>query len=639
MSCRGSEGAIAVIAMMVAGCGGDLRTIDVCGRGDRAALAEALAGGRLEVAVEDGDGRVVASAQVPAGGARVALSIADGEAVRVIGRDGAGAARAEGAAALDGGDVCVCLALTGQTAACAGLTCRVAADRCEFVDETGAIAGTRTIGLAAVDTTLVAAAPAVSHGRDAALRTAAGAEVALLRFDTGALPRTSVIEDAALELTALPPPATPSGIPVRVVPVREAWDEATASWNERASGVPWATPGCGAGSCGGEVWAMIDVDRAAQGHRALLGRRVAGWVSGGDENHGLALIGGGGPSAFWSGDGSGETPRLIVRYHMADDDLAPPVDAAICGNGLVEAGEGCDDGDRDDQDACTNACEVARCGDRIVRAGVEDCDDGNATNDDGCTTRCLRCADPNAAALFVDGDGRCYAHYATARNYGVAENACTEAGHGSLAVFETAAEQTRVLAGLGAPERVLWFGLSDRNDEGDFAWATGEPPAYDAFAAGEPAVPPASGDEDCGAVTGGAWSDLPCGQLHGYLCERAGWTVDGDGRAWLPVLGPPADWEAARLDCLRLEAHLAVPATAAEATRLEALVGVAAWLGLSEKAGEGALAWVTGEPVIETRFGAPPELERGTFCAKLGTDGLWSLAPCDARSRYVCEAE
>jgi cysteine-rich repeat protein len=641
MSSRGSELVVALLAAVLVACGGDVRTIEVCGRGDRAELAAALAGGQLEITILDADGTAIAEARVPAGGARAALRIDDGHAVRVTGRGADGALRAEGEAALDGGDVCVCLALAGQTAACAGLTCRVAADRCELVDESGAIAGSRELVLDAADTTLVAATPEQAHGGDPALRVTQGAEVALLRFDTRVLPRTSVIEEATLAIAALPPPAAPSGIPIVVVPVLEAWDEATATWSARASGAAWTSPGCGAGSCGDEPWAAVDVDHAAQAYRVLLGRRVAGWVSGAEANHGMALVGGGGETALWSREGQdqGAPPRLVIRYHMADDGLAPPVEGAICGNGIAEAGEGCDDGDRDDRDACTNACQPARCGDGVTRRGVEDCDDGNAVNDDGCTARCLRCADPNAAATFIDGDGRCYARYPTARNYGVAENACTEAGHGSLAVFETRAEQNAVLAGLGSPDRPTWIGLSDRNVEGTFAWATGAVPAFDGFAAGEPAVPPASADEDCVAVANGAWADLPCGQLHGYLCERAGWSIDADGRAWLPVLGPTTDWDGAQLDCLTLGAHLAVPGTDEENARLHALVGVPVWIGLAEKAREGALTWITGEPVGATHFAAAPELGPGTFCTKLGTDGLWSVSPCDARSRYVCEAE
>jgi cysteine-rich repeat protein len=37
---------------------------------------------------------------------------------------------------------------------------------------------------------------------------------------------------------------------------------------------------------------------------------------------------------------------------------------------------------------CTNSCKTAKCGDRIVHAGVEECDDGNMIAGDGCSPSC-----------------------------------------------------------------------------------------------------------------------------------------------------------------------------------------------------------------------------------------------------------
>jgi cysteine-rich repeat protein len=65
----------------------------------------------------------------------------------------------------------------------------------------------------------------------------------------------------------------------------------------------------------------------------------------------------------------------------------PPL-GSICGDGVIEPGELCDDGNRDNNDACLNDCMPARCGDGVVEKGVEQCDDGNTIETDGCTTRC-----------------------------------------------------------------------------------------------------------------------------------------------------------------------------------------------------------------------------------------------------------
>lgn len=61
--------------------------------------------------------------------------------------------------------------------------------------------------------------------------------------------------------------------------------------------------------------------------------------------------------------------------------------AAGCGNGVVDLGEQCDDGNSVNTDACTNACLNASCGDGITGPG-EECDDGNGTNDDDCSNAC-----------------------------------------------------------------------------------------------------------------------------------------------------------------------------------------------------------------------------------------------------------
>jgi cysteine-rich repeat protein len=67
-----------------------------------------------------------------------------------------------------------------------------------------------------------------------------------------------------------------------------------------------------------------------------------------------------------------------------------------CGDGKVDPGEQCDDGNRTDGDSCLNNCQKARCGDGVVWAGVEGCDDGNSVDTDGCRNDC---------ALPTCGDG------------------------------------------------------------------------------------------------------------------------------------------------------------------------------------------------------------------------------------------
>jgi cysteine-rich repeat protein len=65
-----------------------------------------------------------------------------------------------------------------------------------------------------------------------------------------------------------------------------------------------------------------------------------------------------------------------------------PACQPVCGNGIVEAGEPCDDGNARDGDGCEADCTLPACGNGIVDAG-EPCDDGNARDGDGCDNSCL----------------------------------------------------------------------------------------------------------------------------------------------------------------------------------------------------------------------------------------------------------
>ena len=60
-----------------------------------------------------------------------------------------------------------------------------------------------------------------------------------------------------------------------------------------------------------------------------------------------------------------------------------------CGDGVLDDGEACDDGNSDDTDGCTRACAAATCGDGFTQAG-EACDEGAANGDDrACTAACV----------------------------------------------------------------------------------------------------------------------------------------------------------------------------------------------------------------------------------------------------------
>jgi cysteine-rich repeat protein len=65
----------------------------------------------------------------------------------------------------------------------------------------------------------------------------------------------------------------------------------------------------------------------------------------------------------------------------------------LCGNGLQDEEEECDDGNRIDGDGCSSDCQsVEICGNAIVDRNVgEVCDDGNTGDGDGCCGDCRSC--------------------------------------------------------------------------------------------------------------------------------------------------------------------------------------------------------------------------------------------------------
>ena len=63
--------------------------------------------------------------------------------------------------------------------------------------------------------------------------------------------------------------------------------------------------------------------------------------------------------------------------------------APVCGDGVTNGDEACDDGNTDDGDGCSSECLIELCGDGET-VGIEECDDGNDIDGDGCSAECIR---------------------------------------------------------------------------------------------------------------------------------------------------------------------------------------------------------------------------------------------------------
>ena len=80
------------------------------------------------------------------------------------------------------------------------------------------------------------------------------------------------------------------------------------------------------------------------------------------------------------------------------------VTAAACGDGTVNPGEQCDDGNAIDGDGCDHDCTPTACGNGILTGG-EDCDDGNTLDGDGCPSTCRTGETSCDDCVDNDGDG------------------------------------------------------------------------------------------------------------------------------------------------------------------------------------------------------------------------------------------
>ena len=111
------------------------------------------------------------------------------------------------------------------------------------------------------------------------------------------------------------------------------------------------------------------------------------------------------------GDGVKEgTEECDDGNDIAGDGCEPGcVVTAVCGNGTVESGEVCDDGNTDNGDMCSADCSEVTvqpvCGNGTTE-GDEQCDDGNDVAGDGCEVDCT-ITPPECGNGKVEGDEAC----------------------------------------------------------------------------------------------------------------------------------------------------------------------------------------------------------------------------------------
>ena len=161
------------------------------------------------------------------------------------------------------------------------------------------------------------------------------------------------------------------------------------------------------------------------------------------------------------------------------------------------------DGDCDDTDPTVSPALFDTCDGRD--------DDCNGTIDDGGDCPCPVEVRDDSAYLLCELPSSWYDARAT----------CLGVGY-DLLVIDDATEDASIdrLVDAYDEDSKWWMGYSDREDEGDWKWATGSSSTYENWSSDEPND--AGGREDCGQLnryTDGTWNDEPCSFEIPFVCE------------------------------------------------------------------------------------------------------------------------
>ncbi len=143
-----------------------------------------------------------------------------------------------------------------------------------------------------------------------------------------------------------------------------------------------------------------------------------------------------------------------------------------CGDGIVEPGiEECDDGNDNENDACTSDCKPAVCGDGIVFTGQESCDDGNDDNTDACLNSCelATCGDNFVLEGVEECDGSANCNEACIRDRIVFVTAETWDGD-----FKGAGENPGIQGGADSICRSRALTAGFKGDSDYLAWLSDE---------------------------------------------------------------------------------------------------------------------------------------------------------------------
>lgn len=154
------------------------------------------------------------------------------------------------------------------------------------------------------------------------------------------------------------------------------------------------------------------------------------------------------------------------------------------------------------------------CGDGVVEP-PEDCDDSNTNTGDGCSSTCF----DEKSCVSASYAGANYAFCLDPHTFLEAEYVC-KGYDATLAVPDDAAENDWVAStAMSLGNQNYWIGVDDQEEEGKYVKPDGTPVTFFAWGNGKPDGNDAQNCVSIDPAAGGSWNDKVCTQQFGAICK------------------------------------------------------------------------------------------------------------------------
>jgi cysteine-rich repeat protein len=319
-----------------------------------------------------------------------------------------------------------------------------------------------------------------------------------------------------------------------------------------------------------------------------------------------------------------------------------------CGDGFLQEGEDCDDGDTIADNICDATCHLlaqAVCGDGITVAS-EECDDGNSDNGDGCDSDCQIEAQTDCGNGTIEAPEAC--DDGDSIDGDECESNCTlpicgntivdigeECDDGSDINGDGCDNTCRTEIPITCGDGIIQ--IPEACDDGNNINGDSCENNCTAPVCGNNIV---DANEECDQDGGNCLSDctIRCGVPSLAFARRV---VNRESQHCYLAIDNNLNWLAAKTDCIAREGHLVTISNFDENKQVSTINVGQVWMGLTDEAAEGRFVWDDGEPLSFSRFRLhEPNNDIGSEdCVELDAEE-WNDQDCIIQTdAYVCEFE